>query len=518
MTTVVLGLDGGSFELIEEWLQAGDLPNLQRLREEGTGVDMQSCLPPVTCPNWQCYATGKNPGKLGVFWWEHVDRDHQSIDSTSASTDFDGVHYWTGLDGTVAAVNLPTSYPPPEINGIHVAGGPGAEQTGYTNPPEYETELVDNYEYRVHPEKLSLLSKDDPDSDCVEEIYDLIEMRFDVLEELLASGEYELIHVTVFYLNVLQHFFWDHEIVRDAWRQIDARLGEILENDSVDNVFVMSDHGSTPIETEFRINTWLEANGYLETTTDVSGYLHRVGITKERIRLILGRLGVEWWARRLVPRRLQNLLPNTEGAVDKTGKQRVIDWERSTAVASSQGPLYVLSTDESERASIRESLLDELDGLRDGNGNTVVEDAVPATSVYEGPYVDTGPDIVLRQGDNVHIDGTVGHENVFGEPDTWRAENKEIGLFLAHGESIASGADLDGMHILDIAPTIFHLHGRGIPDDWDGTVRTELFAESSEPGQRDPEYTEPLEHSRATENETPRDAVTDRLEDLGYIE
>jgi arginase len=41
--------------------------------------------------------------------------------------------------------------------------------------------------------------------------------------------------------------------------------------------------------------------------------------------------------------------------VKKTGKERVIDWERSTAVASGQGPVYVLAEDPAERERIRES-------------------------------------------------------------------------------------------------------------------------------------------------------------------
>jgi predicted AlkP superfamily phosphohydrolase/phosphomutase len=121
MTTLVLGLDGASFELLGPWMEEGALPNLQRLAERGVAEDMQSCLPPVTCPNWQCYATGTNPGKLGVFWWEAVDREASEVRNTSGAGQFDGRHYWTLLDGDAAVVNLPTSYPPPEIDELPAA-------------------------------------------------------------------------------------------------------------------------------------------------------------------------------------------------------------------------------------------------------------------------------------------------------------------------------------------------------------------------------------------------------------
>jgi predicted AlkP superfamily phosphohydrolase/phosphomutase len=65
--TIVLGLDGANWELLDSWFRAGNLPNIAALRGRGTTADSLSCLPPVTCPNWRCYSTGKNPGKLGVY-------------------------------------------------------------------------------------------------------------------------------------------------------------------------------------------------------------------------------------------------------------------------------------------------------------------------------------------------------------------------------------------------------------------------------------------------------------------
>ena len=64
--SIVLGLDGANWDLLSPWLDAGDLPNIQSLRKNGTTADLESCLPPVTYPNWQCYSTGKIPGKLGI--------------------------------------------------------------------------------------------------------------------------------------------------------------------------------------------------------------------------------------------------------------------------------------------------------------------------------------------------------------------------------------------------------------------------------------------------------------------
>lgn len=517
MTTVVLGLDGGCFELIQPWIDDGTLPTFSRLTEEGAAADMQSCLPPVTCPNWQCYATGTNPGKLGVFWWEAVDEDEQRIENRSAAGDFDGTHYWHLLDGDVAVINLPTSYPPSKIDGIHVAGGPGAEQTGYTYPESLEAELEEKYDYTVHPEKMSLLSGDDLDNECVPEIYDLIDSRFDVLEDELESDEYKLIHVTVFYLNVLQHFYWDMDVVKQAWEKIDERIDRLLEMDEFEHFFVMSDHGSNEVRTTFRINTWLEQQGYLQTESSVSDYLHKAGITQERVRPVLAKLGVEWWARRLLPERVQMMLPDEEGSVDKSAKGEVIDWERSQAVASGQGPVYVLADNPKERERIVDDLITDLVELNDEDGNRVLDQVLRGEDIYNGPYVERGPDVVLDQAAGVHIEGKIGNDEVFGAPNKWRGENKDTGMFIGYGPDIDETATLPDMHILDIAPTVLHLHGEGVPEVMDGGVRYDLFDSESEPADRDVTRVS-IEDIDVADPRTVESDVAERLENLGYLE
>ncbi|MFB6298260.1 MAG: alkaline phosphatase family protein [Salinirussus sp.] len=515
-STVVVGLDGAGFDLVERWMADGTLPNLAELRSGGAAMELSSWPPPVTCPNWQCYATGTNPGKLGVFWWERVDREGEQLLSTAGSEHFDGVHYWTQFDDRVAVVNLPTSYPPPVVDGIHVAGGPGAEGSGYTTPRSLERELESEYGYRVHPPGLGTLDSDSPESDCVDAIYELIDTRFAVVEDLLDAGEYGFVHLTVFYINVLQHFFWDHEVVKRAWKRIDDHLGTLLDRDDVGHLFVMSDHGSNAIETRFNVNQWLVDEGYLVTETGVSDALHRLGLTQRRLRSVLSRLRIERAARRLVPRRIQTLLPRADGTVFEQGKSDVIDWEESRAVASGQGPLWVLSTEPAERARVREELRQRLDGLSTPAGREVIASADPAADVYHGPHVERGPDLVLRQAPGVHIDDRLGSGEVFARPTDWRAENTETGLCIAYGPSVDPSAAIQNVRITDIAPTVTHLRGYPVPENFDGAVRTELFAAGSEPADRPVESRPPLT-GEAGRSGTADERTKQRLDDLGYL-
>jgi hypothetical protein len=73
------------------------------------------------------------------------------------------------------------------------------------------------------------------------------------------------------------------------------------------------------------------------------------------------------------------------------------------------------------------------------------------------------------------------------------------------------------MHILDIAPTVLHLHGEDVPERMDGEVRRDLFDSASEPANREISRVDVEDVSSAKSRTVERD-VTDRLEDLGYME
>jgi predicted AlkP superfamily phosphohydrolase/phosphomutase len=519
MTTVVLGLDGAGFELLDPWIRTGELPAFEHLRKEGVATNMTSCRPPVTCPNWKCYATGKNPGKLGVFWWEHVDRENNEIVPASNSNQFDGTNYWEFMNGEVACLNLPTSFPPHEINGVHVAGGPGADQDGYAEPASFGRRLEENYDYRVHPRQLSKLAKDDPDNECVKEIRDLINTRFEVIEDMVHENNYEFIHLSIFYINMLQHFYYDHPSVKKTWKLIDHHVSNLLDQDNLDRLFIMSDHGSNRVEHWFRINTWLEQNNYLSTTSSSSTILHRIGITKQRVRRLLNLFGIEWWARKLVPDQIQDMVPTNDGVIKKTAKSNVIDWQKSTAVASGQGPIYILEDDPGKRAIIRDKLIDQLSGLRTPSGEIIISDANPSQELYTGPYVQEGPDILLDQAPNVHIDGGIGSQSVFDTPQTWNGENTLSGLFMAYGDDINATVNINDVHILDVAPTVLHALGYSIPSVMDGRVITEIFWPDSDPATRSvTRDSSTFDEQNHCENNQSHGRVTDRLSDLGYLE
>ncbi len=64
---IVLGFDGLDPKLLTEMMDAGRLPNFNRLRRNGTFLFLQTSNPPQSPVAWSSFITGSNPGKHNVF-------------------------------------------------------------------------------------------------------------------------------------------------------------------------------------------------------------------------------------------------------------------------------------------------------------------------------------------------------------------------------------------------------------------------------------------------------------------
>jgi len=64
---IVLGFDGADARLVSQYMDEGRLPNLARLRDQGTYAPLRSTNPPQTPVSWATFATGLNPGRTEIF-------------------------------------------------------------------------------------------------------------------------------------------------------------------------------------------------------------------------------------------------------------------------------------------------------------------------------------------------------------------------------------------------------------------------------------------------------------------
>lgn len=510
---IVIGLDGGSWEFLEPWLEAGDLPNLKDIRDNHKSGDLESCLPPVTSPNWKCYSTGLSPGNLGVYWWETLDWDNETIGTPSAG-DYRGAELWEYLGSEQLrslVVNMPTTYPPPDINGTVIAGGPTAGETGFTSPESLEEELREEYDYAPLPDSIDFI--DSEPERVVEEIKKLLELRFTVAEDQLERESFDFVQVTLYLINVLQHHFGHREPVREAWELIDRKIGDWRDRFPDTPLVLVSDHGCNEIDVQFNVNEWLIENDYLRAGTSLDQtLLSSLGLNKDRIARWLAAVGLKKPLKSLLPKSLRNSLPTEDDSVMGPGKNRLIDWKATKAYAFGQGPVFVNpNQSEADLNATRDELEEKLEELTDPEGRSIATSVLKGLDYYGIDAEGTRPDLVVDQADGVHISNSIGFEDVFQRPDQWEAENAKQGLYAwvdPENPTTVENPDTP-MKITDIMPSILaHLTGK-VPENADGERR--LKPDGAEAAQT-------ISPTTVDRGETAgADETREKLEGLGYL-
>jgi predicted AlkP superfamily phosphohydrolase/phosphomutase len=142
---VILGFDGVDPDLIEEYLAEGRLPNLRRLREEGSLQPLGTTYPPESPVAWASFHTGMNPGKHGIY--DFLRRDPKTYFPNIGTNDkvdpeflfgqipwrlprainlMQGTPFWKATAdrgiGTVV-LTAPVMFPPIELAGGYMTSG-----------------------------------------------------------------------------------------------------------------------------------------------------------------------------------------------------------------------------------------------------------------------------------------------------------------------------------------------------------------------------------------------------------
>src|SRR3954453_22672544 len=67
MRTVLFGLDGATFTVLDHLVAEGVMPNLGRVLQHGCHGTLQSTPNPITPQAWTTLATGRSAGHHGVY-------------------------------------------------------------------------------------------------------------------------------------------------------------------------------------------------------------------------------------------------------------------------------------------------------------------------------------------------------------------------------------------------------------------------------------------------------------------
>jgi predicted AlkP superfamily phosphohydrolase/phosphomutase len=439
------------------------LPNLNRLIGEGIYGPLSSSIPCITVPAWTSMLSSKDPGVLGFYGFRNrADHSYERMTIATANA----IHekrVWdilseAGKDSIV--VGVPQTYPIKPLKGMLISSFlTPSTQRQYTHPHELRYEIdrvLDGQPYDVDVPQFRTEDK----GHLLRQIQEMTEKRFTVIKYLLQENRkpWDFFMFVEIGLDRIHHGMWkfwdpDHskhepgnpyqDAIPDYYRYLDRELGELLgmlDDDTV--VLVVSDHGAKPMEGGFVVNQWLRREGLL--------------VLKEE--------------------------PRYEGIVPFEKVE--VDWEKTTAWGS--GGYYArifLNVEGREPQGkipardyekVRDQLKEMIEAIPDHEGQPM------GSVVFK-------PEELYREVRNVAPDLMVYFGNLrwrslgsFGLPDIYTFEN-DLGpddanhdqdgvIILWDPRQNHGGRYVEGLQLMDVAPTVLDLMGMPAPPDMQGKV------------------------------------------------
>lgn len=458
---VVLGLDGFNPELVKLW--SDELPNLMKMQSEGIWGDLESTVPPVTPPAWACAQTGCNPGAYG--FWDFTYRDEFTYDqpkSVNSSTIKNPAPLYRYLSHNrakkVAIINVPFSWPPPEIPGGYAISDfttPSLAQ-GYTWPDSLKNEVRELVGEYLLDASTSDTNYRNLDKDIVlERIYKMDQQRFTLLKHFIKNKQCDYIFCVIMGTNRMPHLFYRYfdsthkryehnqkynNALKEYYKFVDTQIGEVRDSLDSDTVlFIHSDHSIQKLDGRINLNEWLIKEGYLTPLK--------------------------------YPKTLTKMT------------DLKIDWSKTKAWATGfTGQIYLNVkgreaegiVDPSECDALLAELGEKLKVIPDENGKSLKTQVFKRNDMHHGPMAQYGPDLfVFFDECRWNTSEFVGYENgsiysfdtPLGPDD---GGHGFYGYFCLSGPGVPAEGEKSGVTLLDVAPTVLSIMGEKVPGHFEG--------------------------------------------------
>jgi len=491
---IVIGLDGATWSLLKKLITENITPNIKSIIEKGVYGILKSTIPPITGPAWVSFATGKNPGKHGCYDFlipfKSLAELHPISSTTIRTKTFYEILEEYGKNNIL--INLPVSTPP-KTKGIVIADFLTLSKQLWF-PYELVTEIPELKNYRLAPKGEWMVNR--KIDKLIQDILEIENTRFEIAYKLLIKKKWDFFFLLFSGTDWIQHVVYNQLISKGGpalkiFIEIDKYIGKILNFVKREkfNLLIISDHGFASYKRTFRINDWLEKEGFLRMKVDEVNFKYSNSHHLDREMTKAKELGINIKIPRFVLKLVDffPLIPyvyfklKTFLNFNIKKPSLVPQWQQTFAYctitgASNFSGIYintyprfkdgvVYSTN--EYVKIKNSLIQKLKKL------SFIDWAVDSKSIYWGHQVPLAPDIILKASNHV-LDKTWNYPL-----KALRNEHHLDGIFMAYGHTFEQGKFLENLSILDIAPTILHMFGIPIPQDMDGRVLKEVFKKNS---------------------------------------
>jgi predicted AlkP superfamily phosphohydrolase/phosphomutase len=482
---LVLGLDGGTFDLLDPLMAAGELPFLKSLVHRGVRAPLRSVYPAKTIPAWYSFATGKDPGELGIFGFTEPDGGpgHSKLVQTFRPAEA----FWDTLSRVgvkVGVLNFPfrTAYP---IHGFVVPGM--FTGTHATYPVSLQNEIQETIG-EAYPRELPAY-KEAERAEWIAEATRAVAQRGKVAATLAERHKPGFLFALFRETDRLEHQHWSEmsQPVSDMpidllqfWRTVDRSC------EQVDRAFrsgggpavtlVISDHGHGPIQSDFLTNRWLAEEKFL--------FFRGRGDFGRR--KLVGKIMLHAQKNRLTRKALRPLVEFVKdgrraqfaeflgGGTSFEQFSKRIDWERTVAFSYPVPEGIYLNPNNprltpERREAIRTQIRQRLEAYPDAH----IEVLDPRT-IYRGRNLAHAPALLIRVDEmNTEPRMDFGYPNplIRQRPDYFcgTGTHRMNGIMIAAGDGIRPGTTVSTLDLVDVAPTILDGMGYDVPKGMAGS-------------------------------------------------
>ncbi len=471
---VVVGIDGGSWNVLKPMCDRNELKGLRKIMEDGSWGFLESTLPPLTAPAWVSFYTGKNPGKHGIFDFVKLESGKMKL---NRSRDVKGKAIYEllsdyGIRSVIIA--LPLSFPPKiDFNGIMVSDFLYPQKEVY---PKGSVDLS-NYLVSSDPSKIG--------EELIKDVIETTRSQVELGKRLFSEEDWQFFFILFRETDTILHNFWEEvssgrSHLLEVFKLVDEFLEWIIERIEDDmTIFVISDHGFSDYEYLVRINKIFHDSGLLEpkiVRKEEASLLEThvksaFGTKKGRIRI------PKIFYRMLMYPKVSTIVKKIYKLVFK-GKEVSylirVDYEKSKAYVLTPLSSTIYLKEDGDYDRTFHEVLKLLSSL-EYQGKKVVKKVFTKNDVYNGDRLSEAPDFVVVTNGFILDSGITGETF---ERFSQGGYHSLQGIFAAYGKNIRRGK-VDAK-IYDLLPTILHALDLPIPEDVDGRVLVEIFAEKKD--------------------------------------
>jgi predicted AlkP superfamily phosphohydrolase/phosphomutase len=466
---LVIGLDGATFDILTPWMEQGKLPNLAKIKKEGSLGELKSTIPPISSLAWPSIFTGNNPGKHGLFGFQQCKKGTMES-KINLGSDIEGKKLWKILSEhkkKVIIINVEMTYPPEKVNGILISGVLSPEISVY---PEKLKPWLEKQGYKVEGKGWMNTQK----KEFLEDLYKTTDKRVEIAIKLMEKEkEWDFFMLLITGTDRIQHYLWrDMEeknreygnAISNYYQHVDKLLGKLIEKAGENtSVIIISDHGFDRLKRRVHINNWLEREGYIKVKLTPKNILAKIQI------YISGILKITKISELL----RQGIIFLKKKPSELTPPKLELDFKETKAFTCGyyDGQIYLNpNLKEKEYNETREELIKKLSQLKDPKtGKKVFKEIYRKEEIYHGPYLENAPDIVLLPENEYWVVGGFNYPFLFESTFRETGRHEVNGIFLASGKRIKKGMKIGDAKLIDITPTILHLFNIS-PENMDGKI------------------------------------------------